>query len=184
MHKVKCKYCGKMFDRDKLPFKQISAARYAHLECAEKEEELIAQKKAEEEALKSKEEKDKEALEGYIKFLLNEKKINPKVRKQLETYINQYNYTYSGIRKALIYFYEIKGNDRDKMNGGIGIVPYCYKQAYDYYYSLWQANLANKDKDISLYVPKERIVIITPPQRKYRKRKIFTFLDEEVEDNE
>ena len=34
IHKVKCKYCGKIFDRDKVPFKQISAQRYAHYECA------------------------------------------------------------------------------------------------------------------------------------------------------
>ena len=43
IHKVKCKYCGKIFDRDKVPFKQISAQRYAHYECAVAAENLKKQ---------------------------------------------------------------------------------------------------------------------------------------------
>ena len=35
-HPVTCVYCKQKFDRDKEPFVQISAARYAHKKCAEK----------------------------------------------------------------------------------------------------------------------------------------------------
>ena len=35
-HPVKCFYCKAVFDRDKEPFVQVSAARYAHKYCAEK----------------------------------------------------------------------------------------------------------------------------------------------------
>ena len=166
IHKVKCKYCGKIFDRDKVPFKQISAQRYAHYECA------VAAENS-----KKQEDIDKEELENYIKQLLNEDFISPRVRKQINSFIEQYNYTYSGMRKALIYFYEVKGNDKSKANGGIGIIPYCYKQAYDYYYSLWLAKQKNEDKDITTYVPQTKVVKIPVPQRKIRKRKLFTFLD-------
>ena len=38
-HRVKCYYCGKTFDRDKLPYVQVSAKRYAHQECSLTEEE-------------------------------------------------------------------------------------------------------------------------------------------------
>ena len=168
IHKVKCKYCGKIFDRDKIPFKQISAQRYAHYECAVAAENL-----------KKQEDIDKEELENYIKKLLNEDFISPRVRKQINSFIEQYNYTYSGMRKALIYFYEVKGNDKSKANGGIGIIPYCYKQAYDYYYSLWLAKQKNEDKDITTYVPQTKVVKIPVPQRKIRKRKLFTFLDDD-----
>ena len=168
IHKVKCKYCGKIFDRDKVPFKQISAQRYAHYECA------VAAVNS-----KKQEDIDKEELENYIKQLLNEDFISPRVRKQINSFIEQYNYTYSGMRKALIYFYEVKGNDKSKANGGIGIIPYCYKQAYDYYYSLWLAKQKNEDKDITTYVPQTKVVKIPVPQRKIRKRKLFTFLDDD-----
>lgn len=168
IHKVKCKYCGKIFDRDKVPFKQISAQRYAHYECA------VAAENS-----KKQEDIDKEELENYIKQLLNEDFISPRVRKQINSFIEQYNYTYSGMRKALIYFYEVKGNDKSKANGGIGIIPYCYKQAYDYYYSLWLAKQKNEDKDITTYVPQTKVVKIPVPQRKIRKRPLFCFFEED-----
>ena len=53
--------------------------------------------------------------------------VNPRIRKQINEYVNTYNFTYSGILKALTYFYEIKEGDKDKANNGIGIVPYVYK---------------------------------------------------------
>ena len=35
MHKVKCKYCQEIFDRDKEPFVKVSERRYAHKLCFE-----------------------------------------------------------------------------------------------------------------------------------------------------
>lgn len=173
MHKVKCIYCQKIFDRDKLPFVQISTRRYAHKECSEQENSRLKQ-----------EELDKKALEEYILKLLNEEYISPRVRKQINTYREEYQYTYSGIRKALIYFYEIKGNSVEKANGGIGIVPYVYKDAFNYYYSIWEANQKNEEKVIVDYVPQEQIIRIPKPKRKLKQRKLFTFLDEEEERGE
>ena len=119
------------------------------------------------------------ALEEYIIKLLCDDFITPRVRKQINTYIEQYQYTYSGIRKALVYFYEIKGNSTEKANGGIGIVPYVYKDAFNYYYSIWEANQKNQDKDVQEFVSKEKVIKIEPPKRNLRKRKLFAFLDEE-----
>lgn len=167
-HIVTCVYCKKKFDRDKIPFVQISQRRYAHKECSEQENQRLF-----------KEEADKIALENYIIQLLKLEYITPRIRKQLNTYQEQYGYTYSGMHKALIYFYEIKGNSVEKANGGIGIIPYVYQDAYNYYYALWEAQQANKDKNIETYIPVEEVVRIPVPQRKLKKRKLFTFLDEE-----
>lgn len=112
--------------------------------------------------------------------LLNEEFISPKVRKQIKSYIEQYNYTYSGMKKALVYFYEVKGNDISKANGGIGIIPYCYKDAYNYYYSLWLAKQKNEDKEIKLFVPIVREIVIEPPQLKPKRRKAFCFFEEDL----
>ena len=53
IHKVKCKYCGIVFDRDKEPYEQISERRYAHLKCAiaAKNEKTQAEKDKEDRAL-------------------------------------------------------------------------------------------------------------------------------------
>ena len=108
--------------------------------------------------------------------LLGEDFISPRVRKQLNQYVKEYNYTYSGIRKALIYFYEVKKNDKSKAAGGVGIVPYCYKQAFEYYYSIWLAQQRNQNKVITEYVPEVVEVRIPPPQIKVRK-KFFNFFE-------
>ena len=167
-HYVICSVCGKKFDRDKMAYKQTSTRRYAHLECAVASENNTKQ-----------EDIDKEELEKYVMALLNEEYISPKVRKQINTFIEEYGFSYSGIRKALVYFYEVKKNDTSKANGGIGIVPYCYRQAYEYYYSLWLAQQRNEGKVMTDYVPKTRVVRIPPPQIKVKKAKHFSFFEEE-----
>ena len=105
--------------------------------------------------------------------------LNPRIRKQINQYVNEYKYTYSGILKALKYFYEVKGNSIGKSNGGIGIVPYIYKDSYNYYYDLWLAHQVNEDKEIQQYVPKVIEIVIPLPKRQPYRRKLFSFLDEE-----
>lgn len=157
-----------VFDRDKVPFKQISERRYAHLTCA-----IAAENE------KTQAEKDKEDLENYIMELLGEEYISPRVRKQMNSYVDEYNFTYSGMKKALVYFYEVKGNDKSKAKGGIGIIPYVYRDAYNYYYTLWLANQKNEHKVITDYKPTVREVRIPPPQLKPRKRRLFSFFEED-----
>ena len=167
-HIVTCVYCKKKFDRDKFPFVQISQRRFAHRQCSEIESQKQKQ-----------EEKDKIELEEYIMKLFKEDYVNPRVRKQINSFIEDYQYTYSGIRKSLVYFFEVKGNPIEKANGGIGIVPYVYKDAYNYYYSIWEANQNNEHKLVKDYVPQEKVIRIPVPQRNIKKRKLFSFLDEE-----
>lgn len=169
MHKVICRYCGETFDRDKEPFVKISHLRYAHEKCHKK----YAIKKTQDE-------KDLEELERYIKKFFNEPYINAQVRKQIKDFRQEYGYTYSGILKTLIYWYDIKGNPRDReiTNGGIGIVPFVYEQSKQYYYSLYLAQLANQGKDIEKFRPKVREVKIQPPQRVKKEEKLFNLGDD------
>ena len=108
-HKVKCVYCGKVFDRDKVACVQVSNRRYAHKECSEGEMQRL-----------SKEELDKQKLEEYIVKLLGADYVTARVHKQINQYVKEYNFTYSGIHKALVYFYEVQKHSTDKANGGIG----------------------------------------------------------------
>ena len=59
-HIVTCVYCKQRFDRDKFPYVQVSARRYAHQECSLTEEQK-----------KSKEEQDKIDLDNYIMQLFS-----------------------------------------------------------------------------------------------------------------
>ena len=76
--------------------------------------------------------------------------------------------------KTLIWWFDIKGNSIEKANGGIGIIPYVYQQACDYYYTLFLAKTANKDKDLSKYSNhKIKTIQIESPQIKIKPHKLF-----------
>ena len=162
---VTCAYCQKPMSKKDEDCVMIGNGKYVHKACQELEE--------------KREKTDKEQLEDYIKELFNTTYIDPRVRAQIKKYVEEFNYSYSGIRKALVYHYEIKGGDKSKANGGIGIVPYVYENAYNYYYSLWLAKQKNKDVEVEQYTPKVKEIVIPRPQRKVKKRPLFTFLDEE-----
>ena len=164
---VVCAYCKKPMSKKDEDCIMIGNNKYVHKACQELEE--------------KREKTDKEQLEDYIKDLFQISYIDPRVKGQIKKYIDEYNYTYSGIRKALIYHYEIKGGDKSKANGGIGIVPYVYQNAYEYHYNLWLAQQKNKDVEVTLYAPKVKEIVIPRPQRKVKKRQLFTFLDEDEE---
>lgn len=166
-HLVKCKFCGKTFDANLSPFVKLSN-RYAHQECYDLEKEQY-----------EKDEKDRIALEEYILKLFNVEQIPARIRQQIGQYMKEYNYTYSGIHKALVYFYEVKKNDIQKAHEAIGIVPFCYQDAYRYYYAIWEAQEKNKEKVVSDFVQEETVIRIPVPQRKIKKRKLFSFFDEE-----
>lgn len=166
-HKCKCKYCEKEFDRDKEPFVQISARRYAHKSCAEEHEQN-----------KTQEERDQEALEKYIMQLFDEPFVNARIKKQIKEYQEQYGYTYSGMLKTLVWWFEVKGNSIEKANGGIGIIPYVYQNACDYYYSLYLAKLANEEKDVVQYLPQIREIEIESPRVYIKPHRLFSMEDE------
>ena len=170
-HYVTCTICKKRFDRDKYPTVLISTRRYAHASCAGALSEEQAQ-----------EEKDREALEQYIIQLFKLEHMDGRITLQIKKFMQDYNYTYSGILRTLKYFYEVKQNDLSKSNNGIGIVPWVYQEAYNYYYNQWLLKQKNTDKNIKEYTPNYIDITIKDPIRQQKKKNIFKFLDEEVED--
>lgn len=164
---VICVYCKKPLSKKDSNCVMVLNGKYAHAECENIEQ--------------NREKTDQELLDEYIKKLFNIEYVDLRIKAQIKQYINDYNFSYSGIRKALIYFYEVKGNSIEKSRGGIGIVPYIYKDAYNYYFALWQAQQKNEDKVVQQYVPAVKEIVIPRPQRKVKTRPLFSFLDEEME---
>lgn len=170
-----CHYCKKQIDKSKEQYKELSKGKFAHLSCWDANKDKLT---------------DKEKLENYICDLYGIKKLNAKMNRQIKNYIDNQGYTYSGIHKALVYYYEIKNNKFDitKTGGGVGIVEYVYQQAYNYYYSIWEAH-QNQEKflkqDIQQFIPKEIKIVIPKPKRQPLKKKLFSFLDrDEVEEGD
>ena len=196
-HPVKCVYCGQMFDANAVPFQKISERRYIHEECyekyvkqqEEKKEELkqeAAKKRREEkekrEAAKSpekkKEDEDKKILFDYINELYGTEFVSPWIQRQISDYMEKYHYTYSGIYKTLVYFFQEEGHEVNA-NTGIAIVPWVYDEARKYYYAIYKAQQYNINKDITQYIPKKRDIVIPNPHTTLPRKKKFTFLDKE-----
>lgn len=173
---VTCVKCGQRFDREKYPAVLVSPRRYAHALCAG----TLSPEEA-------KKERERKELEEYIIKLFELEHMDGRITLQIQKYMQDHpEYTYSGIKKTLEYFYEVKGNSTKvaKANGNtIGIVPWEYTKAKQYYYNQWLLSQKNSDKDIQEYVPKIREITIQPPKREPKKRRVFTFLDEEVQDS-
>ena len=167
-HNVKCTVCGKTFDRDKVQAVKVGARRYAHYSCCQTGE-LVPMENPVEEGLLE--------LEAYIQHLLGEDYNRARVNKQIKEYKTQYNYTYTGMLKTLTWFYEIKGNSKEKANGGIGIIPFVYKDACNYYYSLYMAQIANDSTES--FRPVVREIEIVAPEIVRKPPKLFNVEDDE-----
>lgn len=158
---LKCLYCGGTIDRDNdIDYSKVSGNRYAHWSCIKRHDEV------------------NDLLE-YVKSILGNTMVMSKTTKQVDEYLKN-GRTCSGIRNALRYWYEIKGNDISKSGGGIGIVDYIYDEANDYFehkekirdrMSNIDGNLIDKYKRMSsLHQP-------VPAREKISKPRHMTFFD-------
>lgn len=171
---VKCPICGKSFDLNSEQGVRYSARRYAHYKCYPQGE-LIP--------LANGEDPNLVQLKEYTKKLLGKEYNAARVNKQIKDFKAQYDYSYTGMLKSLVYFYEVKGNSIEKANGGIGIIPFIYQNAYNYYLSLFQAQQNNKDKDISEYTCEVREITIKPPKI-VPKKHFFKFLEDDINEEQ
>lgn len=162
--KVNCRYCSQSFylsgDEEYVQLPGIK--RYAHKACADKPH------------------NDKEILEDYICEKHNLSMITPNLIKQINQFIEKYNYTYREILGTLTYFYDIKNNDPYKNRDTLGIVPYMYKEAKAYWLSISNSKEINSNKKIEAYIPKKIEIIISPPKRNIKEKTQFSFLEDEL----
>lgn len=173
-HNVKCAVCGETFDRDKIQAVRHGARRYAHLRCCPNGELVTTEVDPE----KIKKQQALNDLELYVQDLLQDDYNPARVRKQINEYHQKYGYSYEGMKKTLVYWYEIKGQSKEKANGGIGIIPFIFNDAKNYFYSLYLAQLANKDVQLG-YRPPVKEIIIESPRVFVKKPKLFNVTEDE-----
>ena len=109
----------------------------------------------------------REELYDYICKLFKIVEISPLIENQLNKMFKEekIKMTYQGIQYTLYYFFEIKENVPD-MSRGIGIVPYIYKEAKEFYEKKQQ--VLSKSKKIKIN-KKEKTVYINPDKKNENK---------------
>lgn len=144
MQKRKCLKCGLEFDIDKTPYVVIfqgQRKRYAHEVCPIKEEDLPPEQK---------QANEKDAFFQTIKSIYGAEYNYMMINKQAESYIQQYGYTWSGMRACLHWFYEINHGSLEEGHGGVGIIPFIYDTVRDYYTELYKTQRNNKNKKLEI----------------------------------
>ena len=172
-HLVKCAICGETFDTNLVQAVKHGARRYSHATCEPDNKDFVPMEV-------KVEDKDLTELKDYIKKLYGNKANWILINKQIKDFQKEYGYSLSGMLKSLVWFYEIKGNSPEKSNGGIGIIPFAYQNAYNYYYDLFVAQSKNENKNVKEIITKTREITIKPPERPI-KRRFFKFLNDDEE---
>ena len=179
MSKRKCVICSNWIEKgdETVPYKN----RLAHVQCFNSMMKMAVKSNSEKKATKSKktkkinpkstvlgdclteeESKHKRSLINYIEKLFGEK-ANAKTYTQIKNLMRDYPYfTYVGLEQSIRFFYEIKENPI--INQGLGIVPYVYDQAQEYFKNLGevQSHNASISNVNELYAHKK--VRIAPPK--------------------
>lgn len=153
---VKCPFCDKSFNREETDYIHYKN-RYWHVECYKE---------------KFPDEEEKQLLIDYIKKLFNIEKLTPLIYKQIKDFVEEYKYTYSGMRGTLVYSYEIRKLDIGKARG-IGIIPYNYEEAKNYFINIEEEN--KKILDMAEYIEnrtnKENITVRIRNKNRIKKRR-------------
>ena len=117
----KCLYCNKMIDLDIDNACKVGVGtRWAHKECYEK--------------YFSADDQWIDKLYSVLKVAFGNYDFQ-KIERQRISYIKQ-GLTNKDIYNALNYWYIVKNKSIEKANGGIGIVPYIYEDANEYFKSI------------------------------------------------
>lgn len=136
---VKCLVCGEMFDRDEEPY-YIVGRRYVHGKgvCEQQAREQEEEKKKSVNDKKKEEQYRKELIE-YVMHLQGTERPHGMALKQMKEY-REMGYTYQGMKSTLYYFHEIL--EKEVVGTGIGIVPFVYEDAIDYFTNKVEVNKA------------------------------------------
>lgn len=116
---------------------------------------------------------DKEALWYYIYRLFGhyseENPVNPWNITQINKFHSQ-GYTYRGQLLTLKYFFEIQRSSIEKANNSIGIIPYKYAEAAEYF-AKKQSEQQKLNESIQKQLEKDRVEIKYIPYKKNKENK-------------
>ena len=160
---VMCAGCGKALKKNSADCVDMGGGRYMHAACAEKD--------------KLREKTPQEKLYEFLITQFHYEFVPPGIQKQIQKMIEQNGYTYSGIHGTLRYWYIIKSEPLYKENP-VGIVPYAYEEAKNFYKLKQQLKVKNQEM-LQKATLDTKYITIKKPIIKQKKSMEFSFLDEE-----
>ena len=113
---VTCAYCGcKTVDKLSQDYIQYKGKNF-HRECGEKQ-------------------KEKDNFYSYVCEVFKLKAPGPRIYNQGNSFVEKYGYTYLGMQTTLYFIYAVKNhaNDRPIESKSIGLIPYYYDEAQEYF---------------------------------------------------
>lgn len=178
-HEVQCRACGKKFDLNAIPetdWVMPSKGWYYHTKCYQ-------------DWKNNKAKTDKDWIDMIYDFIARDLKGEYNwhmCEKQREAFVTKNKFTNKGIYFTLKYFYEVKGNKWEAGHGGIGIVPYVYKDATEYWTNIeWKKHGFMQAVEEQIFERANREVIkIKRPTTKKKKSKYDLDLIEGAEEDD
>ena len=150
--KPTCPYCKKEVEGKE--FKKHQNRKY-HIECY--------QKMVNEKYENSKKNDSQQELYEYVCKLFGIKELTPLINQQIRNFVERDKLKYQGILYSLKYYFEICENELTDDIRGIGIVPYIYEDAKNFYLEKQQSIKINQDKkDWDKTITKKTIKIKIP----------------------
>ena len=158
---VHCRICGKEINRllevDGIDWIMPSKNFYYHLDCynkwAKKNDDIHA---------KATDEEWYQSLLYYLNHVIKAPINYSKLASQWKNYLNQKTKTAKGVYMAVRYFYEVQKGDKNKSQGGIGIVSYIYEDSCKYWSEREEKEAglcARIEEQIKNFAQKEKIKI-------------------------
>ena len=176
-HRVKCRACGKYFDRDVLiegiDWVLPSANQYYHKQCfedwADKRDQLTTKMSNEEWF---------EALKYYLRYDVRLPIDYRKLNSQWNNFLKQKK-TAKGIYLTVKYFYEYADGDKEKSLGGIGIVPYIYQDSCRFWEEkfIHDAAIIEKIERQAAAAARQKVNKVKQTKKETVKKRVFSLDD-------
>jgi hypothetical protein len=144
---VKCPVCSASNEKkNTIPYKQ----RYYCKTCITEDE--IIEKDEQAEQYKN--------LIDYICKLYDIKAPSILMVSQIKNFKEDYGYSYMGMQTTLHYFYELQDGNNVEDSNGVGIIPFVYDDAYNFYLECKEIKYDMQDmQDTDLEDMQQNIVI-------------------------
>ena len=149
-----CRICGQTID-EKKEIKDVDwmlrpgrERSYVHVKCYETSERCLQERElVNNKELKMNNNSWKDAIVQYFERVLHISIDFSRFTKMWNSYLKQ-GFKAKGMYYALRYFYDVKKNDPEKANHSIGIIPYCYEDARNYWSEIEVAQPGTMEKII------------------------------------
>lgn len=152
---VKCPICQQYFDRSVEEFVHFKN-RYYHKRCFDQVDKIDIVK---------------QKIYDLMREVLGDKYSQARISQQINQFVKD-GLSVNVIYKTLLYWYKVKESSAAKANGGIGIVPYVYEEALDYYEQKEKIRLRNKNIEV---IEPEAITVVVHPKPIGRPKRLKLF---------